>query len=113
MKQNLDPLLVLTGRKKPAADFLFLQRALMVDLTGIELNKYPSHSYGSVVGEVVSVSFIPHDKSYAVEVNLPDGLTTTNRQKIDYELGLAGKAEVVTSSRSVLSRIFGPVAELF
>lgn len=83
------------------------------DKVNIELNKYPSHSYGSVTGEVVSISFVPHDKSYAVEVNLPDGLNTTNGRKIDYELGLAGKAEIVTSSRSVLSRILGPIAELF
>lgn len=83
------------------------------DKVNIELNKYPSHSYGSVTGEVISVSFVPHDKSYAVEVNLPDGLNTTNRRKIDYELGLAGKAEIVTSSRSVLSRIFGPIVGLF
>ena len=83
------------------------------DQVNIELNKYPSHTYGSVTGKVESVSFVPHDKSYAVEVKLPDGLTTTNRRKIDYELGLVGKAEIVTSSRSVLSRIFGPIAELF
>lgn len=83
------------------------------DRVNIELNKYPSHTYGSVTGKVESVSFVPNDKSYAVEVSLPDGLTTTNRRKVDYELGMEGKAEIVTSSRSVLSRIFGPIVELF
>lgn len=83
------------------------------DKVNIELRKYPSHSWGTLVGEVHSVSFVPHDKSYAIEVSFPNGLTTTAHKKIDYELGLSGNAEIITSNRSVLSRIFAPIYELF
>lgn len=83
------------------------------DKVNIELKKYPSHTWGSLVGEVHSVSFVPHDKSYAVEVSFPNRLTTTAHKRIDYELGLSGTAEIITSSRSVLSRIFAPIYELF
>lgn len=83
------------------------------DKVNIELRKYPSHSWGALVGEVHSVSFVPHDKSYAIEVSFPNGLTTTAHKKIDYELGLSGNAEIITSNRSILSRIFAPIYELF
>ncbi|MCB6642945.1 hypothetical protein LI173_20730, partial [Phocaeicola vulgatus] len=54
-----------------------------------------------------------HNKSYAVEVAFPEGLTTTNHKEIKYEIDLSGKAEIITSSRSILSRIFAPIYELF
>jgi multidrug resistance efflux pump len=79
----------------------------------IELTKYPTHTYGYLLGEVVSISYIPYNKSYAVEVGFPDHLVTTNKKKINYEIGLSGKAEIITSSRSVLSRIFAPIYQLF
>jgi len=79
------------------------------DKVNIELSKYPSHTYGYLVGEVSSVTYVPSSKSYAVEIELPDGLCTTSKREIVYEIGLTGKAEIITSSRSILSRIFGPI----
>lgn len=79
----------------------------------IELAKYPAHTYGYLIGEVASVSYIPYNKSYAVEVHFPENLVTTNKKEIDAEIGLSGKAEIITSSRSVLKRIFAPVSQLF
>lgn len=78
----------------------------------IELSKYPPHTYGYLLGEVSSISYVPHNKTYAVEVDFPDSLITTNKKQIKYEIGLSGKAEIVTSSRSVLNRIFAPVYQL-
>ena len=78
----------------------------------IELNKYPSHSYGKLTGEVASISFVPHSKNYAIEVAFPNGLLTSNGKKIKYEIGLSGQAEIVTLSRSVLSRIFAPIKDI-
>ena len=76
------------------------------DKVNIELNKYPTHSYGVLPGRIASVSFVPYNKSYAVEVDFPDGLVTTNRKEIKYEIDMSGRAEIITSSRSILSRIF-------
>ncbi|GHT13782.1 hypothetical protein FACS189432_02830 [Bacteroidia bacterium] len=79
----------------------------------INLMKFPSHTYGHLTGEITSISFIPYNKMYMVDINLPDKLMTTTRKEIKYELGLRGEAEIVTSSRSVLSRIFTPIFNLF
>jgi hypothetical protein len=79
----------------------------------INLSKYPSHTYGLLTGKINSISFVPYNKMYAIDIKLPDKLMTTVRKEIKYELGLQGEAEIVTSSRSVLSRIFTPVYNLF
>lgn len=83
------------------------------DKVSIALNKYPAHTYGKLSGEIASISFVPHNKSYAVEVEFPDGMVTTSGKKLEYEIGMSGQAEIITSSRSVLDRIFLPVMQLF
>lgn len=79
----------------------------------IELSKYPTHTYGKLCGKIASVSFVPYNKSYAVEVEFPNGLTTTSGKKIEYEIGMTGQAEIITANRSVLKRIFAPVMQIF
>lgn len=82
------------------------------DKVNIELSKYPSHTYGYLVGEISSVTYVPSSKNYAIEVELPEEMLTTSKYKVNYEVGLAGKAEIITSSRSILSRIFEPIFRL-
>ena len=83
------------------------------DKVNIALSKYPVHSHGKLLGKVASISFVPYNKSYAVEVEFPNGMVTTNGKKTDYEIGMTGQAEIITSSRSILNRIFSPVMQLF
>lgn len=83
------------------------------DKVNIELTKYPAHTYGYLLGEVASISYVPYNKSYAVEIKFPDDMITSTRKDIKYEIGLFGKAEIITSSRSVLNRIFDPIYQLF
>ena len=79
----------------------------------IQLAKYPEHTYGRLIGKVSSVTFIPYNKLYVVDIAFPDQLRTTAKKEINYELGLRGNAEIITSSRSVLSRIFSPIYALW
>lgn len=83
------------------------------DGVNIELSKYPVHTYGKLSGKVSSISFVPYNKSYAVEVEFPDGLATTNGKKLNYEIGMTGQAEIITASRSILDRVFAPVMQIF
>ncbi|MDR3339775.1 MAG: HlyD family secretion protein [Candidatus Symbiothrix sp.] len=79
----------------------------------INLAKYPSHTYGILRGEVTSIFFIPYNKMYEVNITFPHQLITTTQKEIKYELGLAGEADIITSNRSILSRIFNPIYNLF
>ena len=83
------------------------------DKVNIELNKYPTHSYGVLPGKIASISFVPYNKSYAVEVDFPEGLVTTNHKEIKYEIDMSGRAEIITSSRSILSRFSHPCMNCF
>ncbi|MBC8602234.1 HlyD family secretion protein [Parabacteroides acidifaciens] len=83
------------------------------DLVQVELAKFPVHTYGYVVGKIASVSYVPYNKSYAVEVAFPDKLVTSVGETIDYETGLSGQAEIIMASKSVLKRIFTPLYEIF
>lgn len=82
------------------------------DKVNIALKKYPVHTYGYLTGEVASIAYVPYSKNYAVEINFPYGLNTTTKDEIEYEIGLSGKAEIITSDRSILSRIFTPLYQL-
>ena len=42
-------------------------------------------------------------------MDFPDGLVTTNRKEIKYEIDMSRAKEIITSSRSILSRIFAPI----
>lgn len=83
------------------------------DKVNIELKKFPVHTYGYLTGEVESITYVPYSKAYAVEINFPQGLNTTTKDEIEYEIGLAGKAEIITANRSILNRIFTPLYQLF
>ena len=83
------------------------------DPVNIRLAKYPEYSYGMLIGKVNSISFVPNNKMYAVDIIFPDKLMTTVGKELKYELGLKGEAEIITSNRSVLSRIFNPILNLW
>ena len=83
------------------------------DPVNIRLAKYPEHTYGLLTGTVSSITYVPYNRHYTVDIIFPDQLKTTANKKIKYELELKGEAEIITSSRNVLSRIFDPIYSLF
>jgi len=79
----------------------------------IRLSKYPEHTFGILTGMVNSTTFVPYTMQYVVDIRFYDQLLTTAKKEIKYELGLKGEAEIITSNRSVLSRLFNPLYSLF
>jgi hypothetical protein len=83
------------------------------DQVNIELNKYPVYAYGYLIGEILSVTYIPSAKDYVADIDFPNGMFTTNKNEVTYQVGLTGRAKIVTSARSVMSRMFTPIMDLF
>jgi HlyD family secretion protein len=75
----------------------------------IQIENYPHLQYGMVPGVVSSISLVPDDREYIVEVTLPDGLTTYYDYKIPFNQEMQGKAEILTDSRRLLERITSPI----
>ncbi len=71
----------------------------------IHLDSYPSNEYGMIKGEITSISLVPRDRKYAVEVIFPDSLKTTYNLKIPFRQELLGNAEIITKDIRLLDRI--------
>lgn len=74
----------------------------------IKLDNFPYMEYGMLKGNVKSISLVPSDNYYVVEVNLPDSLITYYNIQLDFGQEMQGLAEIITNERSLLSRIMEP-----
>lgn len=77
----------------------------------INIDEYPARIYGSIIGKVYSIMYVPAKRNYAIEVELPYPLKSSNGKIIDYNVELHGKAEIITQNKSVFERIFNPLIE--
>jgi multidrug resistance efflux pump len=72
----------------------------------IRLDNYPYEEYGYLQGNVASISPVPKQNSYAVEVTLPHGITTSYQKELAYKEEMQGQADVITEDISMMDRIF-------
>ncbi len=75
----------------------------------IQFTDYPHLEYGMVKGIIRSISQVPNDKLYKVEVELPDTLTTYYNFEIPFKQEMLGRAEIITDDRVLIERIFSPI----
>ena len=75
----------------------------------IEFANYPPMEYGMVKGVVRSISLVPENQSYTVEVGLPNGLTTFYGEELEFSQQMQGRAEVITQDTRLLERIVRPL----
>lgn len=72
----------------------------------IKLFSYPFEEFGMIKGKVRSVSTVAFDTAYSMEIQLANGLITTSNKQIQPQPQLSGVAEVITSDKSILERLF-------
>ena len=71
----------------------------------IELDRYPAHEFGIVEGRVVAILPPTRDRRYRVEVGLPAGLESRQRQPLALTRNMQGDAEIVVREQRLLERI--------
>ena len=74
----------------------------------IKLSGYPYLEYGMVKGIVKSISLVPSDDSYVIELSLPSGLITLYGKKLDFTQNMQGTAEIITDDLRLLQKILNP-----
>jgi len=74
----------------------------------IKLSGYPYLEYGMVKGIVKSISLVPSDDSYVIEISLPSGLMTLYGKKLDFTQNMQGTAEIITDDLRLLQKILNP-----
>ncbi|GHT63706.1 hemolysin [Bacteroidia bacterium] len=78
----------------------------------IKINGYPYMEYGTLQGMVKTISLVPNENNYAIEVDLANGLTTNTGKTLGFTGELTGLAEIITDDRSLFERIFAPLKYL-
>jgi len=79
----------------------------------IRFVNYPDQEFGIVEGIVNSISLVPTDNNYLVEITLPNGLITNYRKTLPVTHEMKAAAEIVTENLSLLERFLMPVKKIF
>ena len=72
----------------------------------IKLNNYLYQEYGMLKGNVKNISVMPQKETYAIEVSLPNNLTTSYNKHLEYKEEMQGSADIITQELSVFDRVF-------
>ena len=75
----------------------------------IRFLNFPDQEFGVVNGRVQSVSLVPAENNYLIEIALPDGLTTNYRKTLPVTYEMKASAEIVTEDLRLIERFFLPV----
>ena len=71
----------------------------------VRLEDFPYQEYGFVSGEVESISLMPADETYMVQIKVPDRLVTNYHKKLPYKQGIGGEAEIITRNMRLIERL--------
>jgi HlyD family secretion protein len=74
----------------------------------IKLSNYPYMEYGMLIGRVKSKAPVPVKDFYAVEIELPDELTTNYGRSLEMQQELRG-GEIITDDLRLIQRIVYPI----
>lgn len=80
----------------------------------IKLENYPEAEFGTIEGQVRSVSLLPDEYGfYLITVSLPEKLITSYNKEIDFRYEMRGSAEIITDDLRLLERFFYKLKDLF
>lgn len=79
----------------------------------IKLDNYPFQEFGIVEGKVKSISSIPKQNQYAVEIQFSNKLITNTGTSIVAKNDIQGTAEIVTEDLRLIERVFYQIRKLF
>ena len=65
-----------------------------------------------VRGIIKTISLVPDDQLYAVEVEFPEGLVTYYDIEIPFNQEMLGRGEIITEDRRLIERIFSPIRSM-
>lgn len=78
----------------------------------IKFDNYPFVEYGTVSGNVASISAVPHEQMYTIEVKLPHGLLTSYHKELSFRQEMQGSADIITRDLRLIERVFYQLHQL-
>ena len=78
----------------------------------VRFSNFPDQEFGVVNGKVSTISLVPSENNYMVEIDFPDGLVTNYKRTLPFYPEMKASAEIVTADRSLLERSLMPVRRI-
>ena len=78
----------------------------------IRFDNFPYMEYGMVKGTVGSVSLVPSNDHYTVEIDLPQNLKSNYNIPLPFSQEMKGEVEIITDDLRLIQRFFNPVKSL-
>lgn len=79
----------------------------------IRFTNYPDQEFGIVNGKVSSISLVPNQNNYMIEILLPDGLHTNYKKELPFSPEMEAQADIVTDDLRLIERFFMPLKKIF
>lgn len=76
-------------------------------------SNYPDEEFGTVEGRVASVSLVPAENNYMVEIDFPNGLQTNYGYTRPVLQEMPATAEIVTDDLRLIERFIQPVKKIW
>jgi len=78
----------------------------------VKLTNFPYVEYGMLQGTISTISAVPDQGNYYVEIQLSQGLKTNYNKTLPFSQEMIGSAEIVTENMRLLERMIGPIYAL-
>ncbi len=78
----------------------------------IRFENFPYMEYGFIKGTVKSISLIPSNENYVVEVEMPQDMKTNYGIPLKFSQEMKGSAEIITEDLRLIQRLYNPVKSL-
>lgn len=78
----------------------------------VRFANYPDQEFGVVNGRLSTVSLVPSEDNYMVEIAFPDGLTTNYGKDLPVSHEMKATAEIVTDDLRLIERFFQPLKKI-
>lgn len=79
----------------------------------IYFSNFPDQEFGMVRGIVKTISLVPINENYIIEVALPNGLNTTYNKELPYLPEMQARADIITDDLSLLKRFLMPLRKIW
>lgn len=78
----------------------------------IKLSGFPYMEHGILTGEVSTVSLVPEENSYMVEIRVNDKMQSTYREQLRLVQEMEGTADIITQENRLMIRFINPLRML-
>ena len=80
----------------------------------IRLANYPDREFGVIEGKLKSISLTPDKEgNLLLDIELPNGLKTSYKKKIEFQQEMSGSAEIITQDLRLIERLLYQFRDVF